>query len=675
MRTIQPAPEPPSPPSPPPPEAATGTADKTSTYPVALSQLPAVVQDDLLERLMAQFGPVRRVAVAREKKKKDAGGEPARCRGTAQVFFDTAAAAQAAKAAAAVVYEGVPIKISLAKKDRGESSQTSEVLGAFGLPLFLTEDDLLNAVKERSSMVTHVSVVKDKTTGKSKGFGFVYFASAEDARVFMDGSGSPCVRIKGLPIRFDYSLTREPRECDPRAGKPQDSIPKGRPCNVLGCFGLHKQATEADIDALFSPYGQIIKIDIVMDKTTGNCKGYGFIYFAKTEDATRVFDAIQTGELVAQVHGQPMRVDYSLTTSAPRTRAWGEEPASGFGDAGGGGGGRPPRNDPNAPKTRPCNVLGCFGLPKSATEADVCALFAPYGQVVKTDVVIDKNTLRCKGYGFVYFQSTDGAMRAYDAIQCGALLPMIHGQQVRVDYSLTTAPPQTRREEPDRTRNSGESNVMDLLQGAGAQPVAAAGGYAGAPGGWPQPGGGASIHPTTGMTYDNLPADMLHRFPRGPEDNAATTNQPGYVEGYQTCRAAFLSLLDGMMQSGALQWNAAAADAGGGALPQQLGSLSSFGLQQSRMAAGGVPGAAGFPFPQAPNPPMLDQLQHQMHLMKQASGSQLNSNYAMGQAAALQNAGLTLPPNMLTQFLLPGADAAAAAAATNAIGEQQYWGT
>ncbi len=52
------------------------------------------------------------------------------------------------------------------------------------------------------------------------------------------------------------------------------------------------------------------------------------------------------------------------------------------------------------------------GLPYSVTDDELNALFAPFGEVVSAKVIIDRDSGRSKGFGFVEMSSDDEAKAA-----------------------------------------------------------------------------------------------------------------------------------------------------------------------------------------------------------------------------------------------------------------------
>lgn len=70
---------------------------------------------------------------------------------------------------------------------------------------------------------------------------------------------------------------------------------------------LPKAFSEAELSAMFEPFGEILKCDLVMDKETGLSKGFGFVEMAE-QDATDKAIATLNGQMV---EGQKIRVKWS----------------------------------------------------------------------------------------------------------------------------------------------------------------------------------------------------------------------------------------------------------------------------------------------------------------------------------------------------------------------------
>jgi RNA recognition motif-containing protein len=88
--------------------------------------------------------------------------------------------------------------------------------------------------------------------------------------------------------------------------------------------------TEEDLKTAFSAFGDVAKVNLIMDRTTGQSKGFGFVDMPKNSEADTAIKALNGTVL----QGRPIKVNQS----EPRKEGGG----GGFrgGPRGGGGGGR-----------------------------------------------------------------------------------------------------------------------------------------------------------------------------------------------------------------------------------------------------------------------------------------------------------------------------------------------
>ena len=91
------------------------------------------------------------------------------------------------------------------------------------------------------------------------------------------------------------------------------------------------QTTEQDLDAAFSAYGQVDRVQIVKDRESGQSRGFAFVEMANNADADKAMAALNGAELSGR----------TLTVNEARPRE--ARPSGGFGGGNrfAGGGGRP----------------------------------------------------------------------------------------------------------------------------------------------------------------------------------------------------------------------------------------------------------------------------------------------------------------------------------------------
>ncbi|XP_055610548.1 transformer-2 protein homolog alpha-like [Uranotaenia lowii] len=86
------------------------------------------------------------------------------------------------------------------------------VLAVFNLSVYTTEPELYD-IFSKFGPIKKATVVLDAKTGRSRGFGFVYYDNAEDAKVAIaQGNG---IEIRDRRIRVDFSVTHKPHDPTP----------------------------------------------------------------------------------------------------------------------------------------------------------------------------------------------------------------------------------------------------------------------------------------------------------------------------------------------------------------------------------------------------------------------------------------------------------------------------
>ncbi len=95
---------------------------------------------------------------------------------------------------------------------------------------------------------------------------------------------------------------------------------------------LSFNTTENDLQDAFAAHGTVVETNLMMDRTTGRPRGFGFITMSSPEEAEKAIQAMNG----AQVDGR------ALTVNIARPR---EDRPPGGGGGGGGGGSRGPRRE------------------------------------------------------------------------------------------------------------------------------------------------------------------------------------------------------------------------------------------------------------------------------------------------------------------------------------------
>ncbi|XP_074109138.1 transformer 2 isoform X1 [Cotesia typhae] len=121
-----------------------------------------------------------------------------------------------------------------------------------------------------------------------------------------------------------YSRSRYSRERDRNIYRSHSRSPmssrrrhvgnRDNPCpsHCLGVFGLSIYTTELQIHHIFSKYGPVERVEVVIDAKTGRSRGFCFVYFKSSEDAKVAKEQCSGME----IDGRRIRVDFSITQRA-----------------------------------------------------------------------------------------------------------------------------------------------------------------------------------------------------------------------------------------------------------------------------------------------------------------------------------------------------------------------
>jgi RNA recognition motif-containing protein len=99
------------------------------------------------------------------------------------------------------------------------------------------------------------------------------------------------------------------------------------------------QTTESDLTALFEPFGEITRVQVMTDRDTGRSRGFAFVEMANDEDAAKAITALNGKE----VDGRALNVNEARPKperSGPRGGGYNSGGRGGGGYGSGGGGGR-----------------------------------------------------------------------------------------------------------------------------------------------------------------------------------------------------------------------------------------------------------------------------------------------------------------------------------------------
>ncbi|MBR2200811.1 MAG: hypothetical protein IJ894_08730 [Bacteroidales bacterium] len=94
---------------------------------------------------------------------------------------------------------------------------------------------------------------------------------------------------------------------------------------------LSVNVTDEDLRELFSPYGTINSVKVIIDKETGKSKGFGFVEMPNEEEGQNAIDALNESEIEFAVEGEEGSVEKKVVkVSVARPRQQNNNQQGGF---------------------------------------------------------------------------------------------------------------------------------------------------------------------------------------------------------------------------------------------------------------------------------------------------------------------------------------------------------
>ncbi|CAN0915813.1 Heterogeneous nuclear ribonucleoprotein 1 [Linum grandiflorum] len=145
-----------------------------------------------------------------------------------------------------------------------------------------TDEERLNEYFTNYGEVVEVVIMRDRATGRARGFGFVVFADPVVAeRVIMDKhviDGRTVEAKKVVPRDDKHILNRNISTNSPGPGRTKK----------IFVGGLASTVTESDFKNYFEHYGNITDVVVMYDHNTQRPRGFGFITYNSEEAVDRV---------------------------------------------------------------------------------------------------------------------------------------------------------------------------------------------------------------------------------------------------------------------------------------------------------------------------------------------------------------------------------------------------
>ncbi|CAK8531291.1 unnamed protein product [Lathyrus sativus] len=149
-----------------------------------------------------------------------------------------------------------------------------------------TNEDRLRQYFQSFGDVVEAVIMKDRTTGRARGFGFVVFADPSVAeRVVVEKHV-----IDGRTVEAKKAVPRDDQNVFSRSNSSSHGSPGPTPIRTKKIFvgGLASTVTESDFKNYFDQFGTITDVVVMYDHNTQRPRGFGFITFDSEESVEKV---------------------------------------------------------------------------------------------------------------------------------------------------------------------------------------------------------------------------------------------------------------------------------------------------------------------------------------------------------------------------------------------------
>lgn len=284
------------------------------------------------------------------------------------------------------------------------------------LQYWMDENYLYNCFSHTGE-VGSVKVIRNKQTNQSEGYGFLEFISRAGAERVLQTYNGTIMPNGGQNFRLNWATfsSGEKRHDD-------------SPDYTIFVGDLAADVSDHHLTEVFrTRYNSVKGAKVVIDRTTGRTKGYGFVRFADESEQMRAMTEMQ-GVLCST---RPMRIGPASNKNlgTQTSKASYQNPQ----------GGAQNENDPNN------TTIFVGNLDPNVTDEHLKQVFTQYGELVHVKIPSGK---RC---GFVQFADRSSAEEALRVLN-GTLLG---GQNVRLSWGRSPANKQTQQDPNQWNGSSG----------------------------------------------------------------------------------------------------------------------------------------------------------------------------------------------------------------------------
>jgi len=174
-------------------------------------------------------------------------------------------------------------------------SETARKLFVGGLSWQTTEDGLSRYLGSLGVEVERALIMRDKLTGRSRGFGFVIVKHQD----MLDKAVSTTLQLDGRKIEAKRAIPKRDME---------------KLSKKLFVGGIPISLTQADFRKFFETFGTVAEAQVMTERESGRSRGFGFVTFHEDEAVEKVLAKTHS------IQGKPVEVKRAEPKKVERTR-------------------------------------------------------------------------------------------------------------------------------------------------------------------------------------------------------------------------------------------------------------------------------------------------------------------------------------------------------------------
>ncbi|KAK4057000.1 Protein phosphatase PP2A regulatory subunit B [Microbotryomycetes sp. JL221] len=488
---------------------ATGPSPSTSLY---VGELDPTVTEAMLYEIFSMIGPVASIRVCRDAVTR-------RSLGYAYVnFLNSQDGERALEQLNYSLIKNRPCRIMWSQRD-----PALRKTGAGNIFIKNLDENIDNKALHDTfaafGNILSCKVATDGASGKSLGYGFVHYDTAESAQAAIDGVNGMLLNDKVVFVGMHIPRRERQAKIDEIRAHYTNLYIKNVPVEV----------TTEEFRELFEKYGTVTSAVISLDNE-GKSKGFGFVNYEKHEDAAKAVD---------DLHDKDYKGNTLYVARAQRKGEREEELRRSYEQ----------KKYETTLKYQGVNLY-VKNLDDDMTEEKLQAEFEPYGQITSCKIMSDDKGAS-KGFGFVCFSAPDEATKAVTDMN-GKMIgskPLYVSLAQRKDVRKQQLEAQVAQRNQIRTQQMQAAGIPSVPPYMAGQPM-----YYPGPAGYPQPGARGPMAygpgamprpryyappsmpgmPPMGAPYGQVPPQQFNgQYPppppgaRGPGGRPTVNGQPG----------------------------------------------------------------------------------------------------------------------------------------------------